>query len=65
VTGELVVRAARQAGVGHLAYVPRRDEVESEVAALLREGDVLLTLGAGDVTRVGPAVMTARRRGAR
>lgn len=65
VTGELVVRAARQAGVGHLAYVPRRDQVESEVAVLLREGDVLLTLGAGDVTRVGPAVMTARRRGAR
>jgi UDP-N-acetylmuramate--alanine ligase len=33
--------------------------VGSRVRQLLRSGDLLLTLGAGDITRVGPEVMAA------
>jgi UDP-N-acetylmuramate--alanine ligase len=62
VSGELVVRAARQAGAGNVHYVPDRPSADQAVQELLREGDLLLTLGAGDVTRLGPAVLAARRR---
>jgi UDP-N-acetylmuramate--alanine ligase len=50
VTGQLVVNAARMEAVH---YVPARDNLDDAVASMLREGDVLITLGAGDVTRVG------------
>jgi len=41
---------------GIVEYVPERDRLGELVAPLLREGDVLLTMGAGDVTRLGPEV---------
>ena len=33
-------------------YVPERDQVASAVAALLRPGDLCITLGAGDLTKL-------------
>jgi UDP-N-acetylmuramate--alanine ligase len=55
ITGKLVADAAVTAGA-FVLYEPGRTELAGEIAAVLREGDVLLTLGAGDVTRVGPEV---------
>ncbi len=55
VSGKLVADAATAAGA-FVLYEPSRSELAVETAALLRDGDVLLTLGAGDVTRVGPEV---------
>ncbi len=56
VTGELVV-AAVPAGKGRFA--PDMDEVPALVAKLARPGDVVLTMGAGDVTRLGPRLLEA------
>jgi UDP-N-acetylmuramate--alanine ligase len=53
VTGERVANAARDRGV-QTVYEPVRDALGERVAALLRAGDVVLTLGAGDITRLGP-----------
>lgn len=58
VTGKLVADAAVDAGA-FVLYEPGRAELAGEIAAVLRDGDVLLTLGAGDVTRVGPEVRLA------
>jgi UDP-N-acetylmuramate--alanine ligase len=55
ISGKLVADAAVAAGA-FVLYEPRRAELGAEVAALLRDGDVLLTLGAGDITQVGPEV---------
>jgi UDP-N-acetylmuramate--alanine ligase len=55
VTGRIVADAAVDAGA-FVLYEPGRAELAGEVAGLLREGDVLLTLGAGDITQVGPEV---------
>jgi UDP-N-acetylmuramate--alanine ligase len=52
VTGELVARAAEREGV-RVVFEPNRAELENRVAGLLESGDVLITLGAGDVTTVG------------
>ena len=40
-------------------YVARRDELADAVVAVARPGDLVLTLGAGDVTAVGPQVLAA------
>jgi UDP-N-acetylmuramate--alanine ligase len=53
VSGEMIAKAARDAGQANLLYVPDRKRVIDEVERSLRSGDVLLTLGAGDVVRVG------------
>ncbi|MFG2086110.1 MULTISPECIES: UDP-N-acetylmuramate--L-alanine ligase [unclassified Spirillospora] len=55
VTGALVADAV-PAGTDAV-YAPVRDEVPGIAAALARPGDVVITLGAGDVTRLGPLIM--------
>ena len=41
------------------AYVPRRIEVVPYLAGKLGEGDLLITMGAGDVTAIGPQLVDA------
>ena len=53
VSGAAVVEAARVGRRG-CAVCPVRSEVAAVVRGILRPGDVLLTLGAGDITRLGP-----------
>jgi UDP-N-acetylmuramate--alanine ligase len=62
VTSELVSRAAIQAGVTVVA-VRDRAGLTDEVRRQVRAGDVVITLGAGDVTRVGRELI-AQLRGA-
>lgn len=55
VTGELVSAAVPEGT--RAVYAPDWDEVPALVAGLARPGDVVITLGAGDVTRLGPMVL--------
>ena len=58
VSGRLVadaVTAARREVEVH--YVPSWSEVAGRVADLARPGDLVLTVGAGDVTMIGPEVL--------
>ncbi len=51
VSGEVVARAARGGGVAKdVHWVPARAELAARVGEVLEPGDVVLTLGAGDVT---------------
>jgi UDP-N-acetylmuramate--alanine ligase len=52
VSGRQVAEAARRAGADAI-FEADRPAVARRVLALLRPGDVVLTLGAGDITRVG------------
>jgi UDP-N-acetylmuramate--alanine ligase len=54
VTGQLVADAVPG---GAARYVPAFDEVPAVVAALAAPGDLVLTMGAGDITRLGPLVL--------
>ncbi|MEV6822585.1 UDP-N-acetylmuramate--L-alanine ligase [Nocardiopsis dassonvillei] len=40
-------------------YVPGRDDAVLRVAELARPGDIVLTMGAGDVTELGPRIVEA------
>ena len=59
VSGELVASAARQAGLGRVVYVSDKSRVVTELEALLQPGDLLLTMGAGDVVRFGETFLGA------
>ncbi|HVB93725.1 MAG TPA: cyanophycin synthetase, partial [Acidimicrobiales bacterium] len=51
VSGELVAEAVRRADPGKdVRYVPGRGELRQLVEALVRAGDLVFTLGAGDLT---------------
>ena len=54
VTGRLVAEAAADAGGGkRVAWLPDFDAAERFLRSELREGDLLLTLGAGDIDALG------------
>jgi UDP-N-acetylmuramate--alanine ligase len=57
VTAELVVKAALQSGHRDVTYVPDKSQIPDRLAAVLRPGDLLVTLGAGDVWKVGEEVL--------
>ncbi|MBX6332456.1 MAG: UDP-N-acetylmuramate--L-alanine ligase, partial [Gemmatimonadaceae bacterium] len=56
VSATLIERAAREAG-GVLAWRGDRPELAAALARSVRQGDVVLTLGAGDITRTGPELL--------
>jgi UDP-N-acetylmuramate--alanine ligase len=60
VSADLVARSARTAGA-RPELVTDRAALTERVAQTARAGDVVLTLGAGDVTRVGPELLRALR----
>jgi UDP-N-acetylmuramate--alanine ligase len=62
VTGELVAGAAVAAGVD-THYVPSVADVPARLLDLVEAGDLVLTLGAGDITEVGPVVLQRLRGG--
>jgi UDP-N-acetylmuramate--alanine ligase len=58
VSGALVARsAADHAGGREVWWLPTRSEVTSVLAGRLQEGDLVVTLGAGDVDEVGPELL--------
>ncbi len=63
VTGELIQRAARDAGHPHATYVSEKKHVVDALEALLKPGDLLLTMGAGDVVRLGEEFLARGARG--
>jgi len=53
VSGKLVVDALAEAAPGkRVIYLPHRSEVAPVLASLVRDGDLVVTLGAGDITTV-------------
>jgi UDP-N-acetylmuramate--alanine ligase len=55
-TGEALAEAIRACGHRDVTLVPRA-ELARAARERLRAGDIVLTLGAGDVTQVGPEVL--------
>jgi UDP-N-acetylmuramate--alanine ligase len=61
VTGALVADAV-PAGTAHVTYEPDWDAAAPVVAGLARRGDLVVTLGCGDVTKVAPLIVDALAR---
>jgi UDP-N-acetylmuramate--alanine ligase len=58
VTGRLVADAVPG---GQARFVPDRAQIPAVIAGIARPGDVVLTMGAGDVTLLGPQLVEALR----
>jgi len=58
VTAELIVDSTREAG-GSVAWQGERASLSNELARTVRGGDVVLTIGAGDITKTGPELLRA------
>jgi UDP-N-acetylmuramate--alanine ligase len=56
ITSELIIDAARAAGA-EVTAVPDKAEVPDVIAGMARPGDLVLTMGAGDVTDLGPRIL--------
>lgn len=57
VSGELIAQAARDAGADQVYYFADKAVLPTELARLAQPGDLIMTLGAGDVTLVGPMLV--------
>jgi UDP-N-acetylmuramate--alanine ligase len=58
VTSELIVASTREAG-GAVAWQGARAALSSALASAARAGDVVITIGAGDITKTGPELLHA------
>ncbi len=56
-----LVEAVRAHGHRDVTHVPSRDELAAALALRLEEGDVVITLGAGDITRTGAELLSLLR----
>ncbi|MFI5334801.1 MAG: UDP-N-acetylmuramate--L-alanine ligase [Chlamydiales bacterium] len=56
VTTEVLLRKLRVKYPLHLHYFPRRG-LATDIVPLLKKGDLLVTMGAGDITKIGPEIL--------
>jgi UDP-N-acetylmuramate--alanine ligase len=54
-------RALREHGHKDVSYVPRQADLVANVVPRLQPGDVVITLGAGSITQIGPQLLAALR----
>ncbi|HVD06205.1 MAG TPA: UDP-N-acetylmuramate--L-alanine ligase, partial [Gemmatimonadaceae bacterium] len=62
VTSSLIERAVRDAG-GTMAWRGDRAALAEALGSSVREGDVVITIGAGDITKTGPELLQRLGRG--
>jgi UDP-N-acetylmuramate--alanine ligase len=57
VDGDALAKGLKRRHRGEIVYAKRAAGLAGVVAAMSRPGDVVLTLGAGDVTKLGPEIL--------
>jgi len=62
VTGETLCEGIHSRGHKTVRFLGRRELIATEVARDLKPGDMLITLGAGDVTNLGPEILGELRK---
>ena len=60
VSGDLIVQASRASG-GNIEYIPDKNQVADAIVDDLEVGDMVLTLGAGDIDTVGRQILRMLR----
>ena len=59
ISGELIAQAAKNSGHRHVHYVPNLADIDSKVRGLMKNGDLVITLGAGDITKLSDRLLSA------
>lgn len=56
VHSKVLYNAIKKHGFNNISYMPQRGELINDVLGNLQEGDIILTLGAGDVYKIGEEI---------
>jgi UDP-N-acetylmuramate--alanine ligase len=62
VSGRALCDGIRSRGHKTVRFLGERDRIPAEVASDLKPGDTLITLGAGDITNLGPKILEELRK---
>jgi len=65
VSGRAIYEGVKRHGHKDAVFLAERDAVVSHLAGILKKGDVLITLGAGDVWKVGETLLEKLKHGIR
>jgi len=57
VTGEMVANKTRDYGHKDVVYIPNKDDIPDHVMEIAQPGDLIITLGAGDIWKVGKEIV--------
>ena len=64
ITGELIVSKAKEFGHKEVFYIPRKEEIIPFLSRILKENDLVITLGAGDIYKIGEnLILELRKKG--
>jgi UDP-N-acetylmuramate--alanine ligase len=61
VSGELIANAAKEFGHKQVHYVPDKKEVPAYLMTITRPGDMVITMGAGDIWKFGEEFISLRK----
>ena len=59
VSGSVLSDKIHTSGHKHVVFVPTKEDAAEKVLAIAREGDVVITLGAGDIYKIGERLTAA------
>jgi len=62
ITGRLIAEAARAFGHKQVYYVSEKEQLPDKVADIIQTGDLVITLGAGDITKYNQKILTAYKK---
>ena len=62
VSGELIVNAAREFGHKQVHYVPDKKNVPAFLKGIAQKGDMIITMGAGDIWKFGEEFISALKK---
>jgi len=57
VSGEMVYLAAKEYGHKNAFYIPRKEEIASFLLKIVKENDMVITMGAGDIYKIGTELL--------
>ena len=63
ITGELIANAAKDFGHKQVHYVPDKTKIPAFLASIARKGDMIITMGAGDIWKFGEAFIAGLKTG--
>jgi UDP-N-acetylmuramate--alanine ligase len=53
ISGELIVNAAKRFGHKDAQYVPDKNQIPDHLSSIVKSGDIVITMGAGDIWKFG------------
>lgn len=58
VTGKIIADNARLSGHKNVYYVPKWEDIVPQIKRVARPGDMIITMGAGDIWKIGELLLT-------